>query len=93
MPLQQRIGILLGAEQLSFLVQRRHLHPRTPSQLIDGAMGGHLAQPKAQVPVRLDGSQAAVHLHEYFLRQAFRKIPRTQHAQRQAVDGALVRLD
>jgi hypothetical protein len=56
-------------------------------------MRGYLAQPKTQVLVRLDRSQVAVHLHEYFLRQVFRKISRTQHAQRQAVDAALVRPD
>jgi hypothetical protein len=32
-------------------------------------------------------------LHEYFLRQIFRKIACAQHAQRQTVDGALMRLD
>jgi hypothetical protein len=48
---------------------------------------------EAQVPIRVDRAQVTVHLHEYFLRQVFRKISRTQHAQRQTVDCALMRPD
>src|SRR5271169_5329713 len=76
---------------MHFLVQGCRRQPRSPAQLIDGLEYGDLAQPERQVLARLDRLQVAVQLHEDVLRQILRKVLKSQHSQRQAVDGSLMR--